>query len=76
MWRKGDLHETPDWNTARGGVWGESNPTNIKYTVFRGDRAITLIIQKTLADAIFPMSQYCWSASFSVSMNLSVSQGN
>ena len=49
------MHETPDWNTARGGVWGESNPTNIEFPVFRGHTAITLITQKTLADAIFSL---------------------
>jgi len=51
-------------------VFWESNPTNIEFTVFRGNRAITLITQKTLRDPILPMFSLClsdvgvWDSSF------------
>jgi len=53
------------WN-----VFWESNPTNIKSPVFRGNTAITLICQKTLRDPILPMFSLClsdggvWDSSF------------
>jgi hypothetical protein len=36
-------------------VFLESNPTNIKFHVYRGNAAITLICQKTPRDPILPM---------------------
>ena len=48
----------------------ESNPTNIKFPVFRGNAAITLISQKTPGDPILPMFSLClidvrvWDSSF------------
>jgi hypothetical protein len=40
-------------------VFWESNPTNIKSPVFRGNTAITLICQKTLRDPILPLFSLC-----------------
>jgi len=51
-------------------VFWESNPTNIKSPVFRGNAAITLIFQKTLRDPILPIFSLClsdvggWDSSF------------
>ena len=42
-------------------MFWESNPTNIKSPVFRGNTAITLITQKTLRDPILPMFSLCLS---------------
>ena len=58
---------------TRPSVFWESNPTNIKFPVFRGNTAITLITQKTLRDPILPMSHCCWYVGFFVSVKLSVS---
>lgn len=51
-------------------MFWESNPTNIKRPVFRGNTAITLNTQKTMGDPILPMFSLClnavevWDSSF------------
>ena len=56
-------------------VFWESNPTNIKSQVFRGNTAITLNTQKTLRDPILPMFslclECCWGVGFFDLVNLS-----
>jgi hypothetical protein len=43
-----------EWCGKEWNAFWESNPTNIKYPVFRGNTAITLIFQKTLRDPSLP----------------------
>ena len=60
-------------------VFWESNPTNIKSPLFKGNTAITLITQKNPerpnSPNVLPMSQCCWSVGFFDSVNLSVFGG-